>query len=555
MRSRVLLLMALGLLTQFAFAQNETDVLRYSQTYMKGSARFTAMGGAFGALGGDVSSIMVNPAGVAVYRTSEFVFSTGINNTNLNTDYRGSNTYDNLTRVNIGNTGIVIPVYMNNSSPIRNFNLGISYNRVNDYNMNALIHTNDNNFSGGYNTSSMMDYFRDRTSSSVYYNPKLTTGVLEGSFDNLSMHDWKSKLAWNSFLIDPVNKTDVNNELYRCALDPSDLVYQDQIVDVRGFNDLVNLSFGGNVMDVVYFGGSFNITNIKFHSVNTISETNVNGSTSDFKYFNYDQIYDAFATGYSLSLGVILKPIQELRIGLSYQSPTWTFVDEYYAAYMNSNYNPSGTATPDYPTYSYRVNTPQRLTGSVAAVIGNFVILSADVDWVGYSSMKLRLRGADSGSSYEKSVNSNVNSDFRDAVNFRVGTEFRLTNSFSVRGGYQYYQNPYKDGIITDHPVNFYSLADGYNNSGSTGINKPINVYSAGIGYRTRSFFIDFAYSQMRQKNSYSLYDYYDSNNNNASIVDTNNPNLYYYSGDVYSGTATQTIRKNSYMLTLGFKF
>lgn len=528
MRSRVLLLMALGLLTQFAFAQNETDVLRYSQTYMKGSARFTAMGGAFGALGGDVSSIMVNPAGVAVYRTSEFVFSTGINNTNLNTDYRGTNTYDNLTRVNIGNTGIVIPVYMNNSSPIRNFNLGISYNRVNDYNMNSSLH--------GFNDrNSMLDFFAN-------WSNGLPEASLKGKYNDLDVVDWKSMLAYQNYLINPrVNTTDI----YDPNLAQGDKVYQDQWTNVRGFNDLINLSFGGNVMDIVYFGGSFNITNIKFRSVNTISETAEKGNASAFNYFNYDQIYNAYGTGYSLSLGVILKPIQELRIGLSYQSPTWTFIDDDYSAYMNSNLNKVGEETP-ISAYSYRVNTPQRLTGSIAGVIGNVAILSADVDWVNYSDMRLRLKGREGGNKYERDVNSAINQDFRDALNFRFGAEFRLTNSFSVRGGYQYYKNPYKDGIVTDHPVNAYSLGNGYNDLVGTGINKPINVYTGGFGFRTRTFFIDFAYSQMRQKCSYSLYDYFYNNNTPNDNTDD---------VDVYSGTATQSIRKNSYMLTLGFKF
>ncbi|MEP5428457.1 MAG: UPF0164 family protein, partial [Flavobacteriaceae bacterium] len=59
----------------FLSAQNINDVLRYSSENIQGTARFQAMGGAFGALGGDLSSLNVNPAGSAVFNYSQFTIS------------------------------------------------------------------------------------------------------------------------------------------------------------------------------------------------------------------------------------------------------------------------------------------------------------------------------------------------------------------------------------------------------------------------------------------------------------------------------------------------
>lgn len=526
MRFRIITIAAFSMLANLAIAQNELDALRYSQTYMKGSARFTAMGGAFGALGGDISSFMVNPAGIGLYRSSEFTFSTGIFNSNLKTDYRDNQAFDNYTTANIGNTGIVLTMYSNNATAIKNFNIGVSYNRVNDLSMNTTL-------SGYNNHNSISDYFAAQTNGidrkffrkPNYNDPYYLFNVRTDDGKYLPL---ESILAWESFLIDPKNDVD-GNKVYISQLGINDAVYQKRWENIRGFNDLINIPFGGNVYDVVYFGGSFDINNINYHSTRTHYEKAAEGNSTDpnrakLDQFWYDQFYNAYGTGYSLSLGIILKPIQELRIGVSYKSPTWTFIEEDYSAEMQSNFtnvqstgpdNKNISQTPIY-TNSYRVNSPQRLTGSVAAVLGKFAILSADFDWINYADMKMK---GDRDSDFS-STNKTIKNTFRNTLNLRLGGEIKLTN-FAFRAGYQYYQNPYKSEFLNGE--------------------YPTHVYSSGFGYRTRSFFLDFAYSLTQQKNSYTLYDFYDPNFNPAI--------------DIYSGTATQNINKNAYILTVGFKF
>ena len=64
-----------GLMQTQAQELNPTDAIKIGMPQINGSARFNAMGGAFGALGGDVSAIQINPAGSALYNYNNFSFT------------------------------------------------------------------------------------------------------------------------------------------------------------------------------------------------------------------------------------------------------------------------------------------------------------------------------------------------------------------------------------------------------------------------------------------------------------------------------------------------
>ncbi|MBD5204411.1 MAG: TonB-dependent receptor, partial [Bacteroidales bacterium] len=74
MRNSILLAL-FGLCPFAGVGQTATDVIPLTQSDLKGTARFMSMGGAFGALGGDLSTLSQNPAGIGVYRSSELGFT------------------------------------------------------------------------------------------------------------------------------------------------------------------------------------------------------------------------------------------------------------------------------------------------------------------------------------------------------------------------------------------------------------------------------------------------------------------------------------------------
>ena len=77
----IIFLIALGA-SYITYAQtlsyNDIGVL-FTKENIDGTARFNAMSGAFGALGGDMSAIESNPAGAAVFLKSELSFSLDFN--------------------------------------------------------------------------------------------------------------------------------------------------------------------------------------------------------------------------------------------------------------------------------------------------------------------------------------------------------------------------------------------------------------------------------------------------------------------------------------------
>ena len=113
------------LITCSAIAQDLTDALRYSNYKIRGTARSAAMGNAFGALGGDFTSLSINPAGVAVYRSGEFTFTPSVGKISVDGTYLGNKSTDSKYNVSLDNMGYVttIPTGSNSESGLVSFSL------------------------------------------------------------------------------------------------------------------------------------------------------------------------------------------------------------------------------------------------------------------------------------------------------------------------------------------------------------------------------------------------------------------------------------------------
>ena len=138
---QIIILLALAFTSQNLLSQNSIDALRYSRLDYSGTARFNAMGGSFGALGGEISAITINPAAVGVYRNSEFTFSTGFVDYGSETNFRGNLRSDNKFNFNIPNIGYV-GSYKGDPNGWKNYSFSIQYNRTNNFNKSSRLSGN-----------------------------------------------------------------------------------------------------------------------------------------------------------------------------------------------------------------------------------------------------------------------------------------------------------------------------------------------------------------------------------------------------------------------------
>ena len=135
-----------------AFTQELTDAIRYSNTETQGTARFKSMAGAFGALGGDISGVSINPAGAAIFNTSQGALTAS--NINTSNDVTYGNTMTNKTDSNFDLNQIGAAFVFknnNNNSRWKKFVVSLFYEKLEDYNTQFIA--------AGTTNSSISSYF------------------------------------------------------------------------------------------------------------------------------------------------------------------------------------------------------------------------------------------------------------------------------------------------------------------------------------------------------------------------------------------------------------
>jgi len=477
------------ILTIPALAQNEEDALRYSQLFDAGAtARSMSMGGAFGALGADLSAMSINPAGIAVFRRSVFVFTPSYMYDKTRSNYLGNKDYDTDTHFSLGNLGYVYTYNTGRDQGWVSMSFGGSYYNRTDYNRNINITgVNDNN--------SMLDFFADKADNNIPDN-----------FDAYS-----EGLAYNTWLIDTVNGQPMNYETVLSQYgDNANSTYgqlQKRILQISGRNSEYNFSFAANYGYSLYIGGTFTIRTLDYKRHMKHSEEDVDNSIYDFHYFDYHYYLSTRGKAYGFSLGLIYKPVQMIRLGASVHLPSVYKLHDDYSSSIEAGYdtpdaNGNTVYSDDSPDgyYDYRLTTPLRFTGSVGLQFLKLALFSIDYEYIDYSGMKLRSEDYDFSDE-----NSAIHSAYRAAHNIRTGAEVRL-GPFSLRGGLAYYDSPYRS---TELNKNATSLA-----------------YTTGIGLKDRHFSFDLGYMYFTHQEKYVLYpnyqgDYADNQTSSSRIAAT----------------------------------
>jgi long-subunit fatty acid transport protein len=477
----------------YSFAQSEVDAHRFSVNDLSGTARGQAMGGAFGALGGDVTGVAINPAGIGIYRSSEIVGNLSIASNNAQTEvktgWNGEVTKASKMKVNFDNLSY-IGYYPLVKGSMLSLNFGFNYNRLKNFDRKYRVKGTDM-------PSSLIDYMTYHTNMN-----SIPHSFWDQSGDRYqSSVPWLSILAWDSYLISEVENT---SDQYKSILYQK--VNPDLVVSEKGNISAYDFTIGSNVANKFFWGVTFALTDVAYVLSSTHSEVfQAEGGKNGF---SFDNSLDTDGSGFQFKTGVIFIPIDALRLGISYHSPTWFTMTDYYHAGITprgltgDNGQPVGRTETPVDNWKYRFTTPSAWTFSAAAIIGSKAIVSLDYEIKDYSAMNF-----DEADSYNYRFdygvdNKYIDEDFKWASTVRAGLEVRFTPQFSGRLGYAYMQNPYQNEIrsgerevITSGTVTHFTI-DG-----------DVSYFTTGIGYRfTPQFYMDAALVFRHQANDLYFY-------------------------------------------------
>lgn len=458
MKTKIILIATISLFfTHSSMAQDETEALRYSQMYWGGTARNSAVGGAFGAVGADFSSLAINPAGMGVYKKSEISFTPILSyNKNINT-YRGLESEDFKYNFNIGNFGLVFSAPLNSVASDKpqwkSVQFGFGMNRLANYNSNITIEGNNNE-------TSLADILIDKANGT--------------SFENLDPFD--TQLAYDGYILNPGSGLNT----YVSALQNGDIIQRKTINTKGGMNEW-DFSLSGNYNDFLYIGGTFGLVGINYKEDKQYEEIDRLDTMTNFKSMTIKDNLSTNGSGVNFKFGVLVQPLKFLRIGAAIHTPTFFYnIEDTYSRSFSSNID---TAIYDLKTpeanYKYEINTPLRLIGSIAFLINKAGFISVDYEYTDYSTSRMR------ASDYNFfSENNNIKTFYKATHNIRGGAEYNF-KPIVLRAGYAYYMSPFESSSMNSYER---------------------TVISGGIGFRSTQYFLDFTYSYAQSNGKYYLY-------------------------------------------------
>lgn len=522
-------------------AQTAVDAYSISQNDLRGTARYMSMAGAFGALGGDLSAINNNPGGIGVYRNSDIGITFDLDFQSSNTQSLGQTTNTKQSKLNCNNLGYVGVLSLKNKvMPFINW--GISYNRPVSFNRRYSGNIGDINSSlSNYiaNVTNANEYtsydlaFEEATNGDILYDPYIDSNA-----------PWLSIMAFNSFINNPgVYDSNGIGSNFKGLMNSNTNGYSEYEVNEQGGVDEFDVSFGGNIKDMLYWGIGIGLNNMDFAKYTYYGESlsdatvlsNDNGALDEYGTASYglENWLTTTGNGWNFKVGVIYKPINELRIGLAYHTPTyWSLRDESFSKMnyetINSygDYVKSGTedANAGYiDEVSYRITTPWKINASVATVLGGKAILSMEYERIAYNDMNIQYDNGFGSYTENKLVSQSI-SDYYKAMNiYLIGAEYRLSSKVSLRLGYAYQSSPVNDEainggmeIMTSGTMPAYTF------------DKSTQYITGGLGYRYKAFYVDIAYVHKMRKSEYHAFSSYTEGNDwiqspKSTIKDNNN--------------------------------
>ena len=517
-----------------AGAQTMYDGLNYSQNNYYGTARSIGMGNAMTAVGGDLGSIGINPAGSAVAGYSQVTITPNLTISSMNASYSaypvgGADRFTNeqnkrLTRFSMPNIGLTFNWKTGNGSGLKAITYGLVVNGTNNFTGKMLAGGRNDKTSyqsamavaaDGYDMDFLNGYSIDKDGKRVdrgwdypyYYGDDFQNDPNKGKFapwnvianaqagsianygdtDDPSYY-WRYKAATEGF--SNTGEKDANgNYIYDIFLaGPLNQAYSRNITGSK-YDVLFNVGF--NFGDTFFVGANLGVTSLNYNYDECYKEAAENPSAFEidfgdkgktcFSDYRTRYSYTADGSGVFGKIGFLWRPVDGLRVGAAVQTPTIMEINERWIQDVNLNYTDAsfnGSAKTPEGEYSYRLRSPYRLNAGAAFTFAGMALVSADYEMTDYSTMKFMSKDGGWSNDTFSSLNDQIRNCMGVSHMVRIGAEFKPLPEIAVRAGYNF--------TTTPEYV--------YEGNSKTKLNDRINAFSVGLGYSSNgSFFADIA--------------------------------------------------------------
>lgn len=476
-------------------AQNISDALRYSILNPGSTARTLGVGGSLSALGGDYSVLSTNPAGLAVYRRSDFILSTGIYSTATESQLlQGGLGPINQSKSNFSLDAIGFVINTRPRDPNwSTFNFAIGLNRL------ANLHQ-EFRYEGAVPTS-ISDRFAELANG---LSPQDLDGFEAGpAYDVFAIEEVPpGSRNYYSYVTDSIFTGKNISEIYR----------EQRIESSGAINEMV-ISFAGNYQDRILLGATVGLPFLNYEERLFYQEEDQIDTIFPINSLTYTESLKTTGIGINLKIGLIYRFNQMVRLGLAVHTPTgFGLTDEYSSSVETSFDDGQGDGISESPfgRFDYRLRTPWRFMGSIGLLFEKSGFIHAEVEWVDYPNAAFNFtKDVDTFFEEEQNANDEIRANLQDALNIRLGGEFAHQN-FRFRAGYALFGSPF------------------------LGDNRFDSAITAGLGFRDRDFYVDLAYQQLMSEEAFTPY----------TLVDESRQPL-----------VRNNVTRSQVLMTFGFRF
>ena len=461
-----------------ALCQGLMDASKYANTDILGTARYMSMAGSMGALGGDPSAVLDNPAALGIYRSSELSFTLNATPSVTLATSPNSVVKQNDFFFNFNQLSYIVSLQTGKDQGYVSSNFSFTYNRLKDFHRQTSV--------AAMGTSSMTNMIADF--SEGFYPSEIHE-------DNLYA-PYLSILGYQGYLMDPMNPDSMFYTPY--AYNTNRMAYQGE---ESGRIDEYNFSYAANIGHYLYIGAGLGLQTLNYQLISNSGEMYDNGASAILT-----NVFNSSGVGCNLRIGIIARPIAWMRIGASFQSPTWyNMTDSYYAKIVGE-----GTSA-DYPIVEYTTPrshsnygfySPLKAQASLGFVLGKVGLINVDYQFSNNTGMKLRGEKSDYIFAEPEFVyeNNEIKQQSLSTHTIKAGAELRIASQFSFRVGVAY-RTP---NLATTASR---TLLD---NTTRTDIevftDKGLFYAAGGFGYRYNGFGVDLTYAYSQQNQLFSPY-------------------------------------------------